>query len=72
MEKTIREASGGIAEEYRKMEVGETVAFPLAQYNYNSVRSASGTTLVPEKLKGWRWSCHIDYGRKCVFVTRTS
>lgn len=33
MENVIRTASGGVAEEYRNLNVGEVVAFPMDKYN---------------------------------------
>lgn len=72
MENRIREAQGGIAEELRSMEVGETVQFPIPKYNYNSVRTAPGTTLISERLEGRRWKHKLDYDNRCVTVTRIS
>lgn len=70
---TIREATLSIAEEFRKMEVGESVSFPLEKYNYNSVRVAPTTTLMKERiLEGKRWTTNIDYDNKYILVTRTA
>lgn len=70
MEKTIRTATLGIAEEFRRMEIGEVVQFPTAQYNYNSIRATPSTTLVNERLEGKKWRTKINFDDKCVEVTR--
>ncbi len=72
MEKTIKTATLGIAEELRNMEIGDVVQFPVPKYNYNSIRTAPGTTLIVERLEGRKWKCKIDYDKKCVMVTRTA
>lgn len=72
MEKTIKTATLGIAEEYRKMEVGDSVRFPLPPYNYNSIRVAPTTTLMAERLEGRRWKTEIDNESRSVIVTRTA
>lgn len=72
MEKTIKTATEGIAEELRNMAVGDTVHFPIPKYNYNSVRTAPGTTLIKEKLDGWRWKVRVDVENRCVVVKRTA
>lgn len=70
MEKTKRTATLGIAEEFRRMVVGEVVQFPLAQYNYNSIRSTPSTSLVPERMEGKQWKTKLDFDNKCVEVIR--
>lgn len=70
MEKTIRIATLGIADEFRKMEVGDVVRFPLSNYNYNSVRATPSTTLVPDRAAGKRWKTRINYDDKCTEVIR--
>lgn len=72
MEKTLRIATRGIAEEMRDMEVGDVVSFPLDKYNYNSVRATPSTTLVPERAKGAKWRTRVNYEDKCTEVTRTA
>ncbi len=72
MEKTIRIATLGIAEEFRRMLVGDIVHFPLAQYNYNSIRSTPSTSLVPERMEGKQWKTKLDFDNKCVEVIRTA
>lgn len=72
MEKTIRTATRGIAEELRDMEVGDSVNFPLTKYNYNSVRTTPGSTLVMERINGQKWRSQLDIENKCVKVTRTA
>lgn len=70
MEKTIKIATLGIAEEMRRMNVGDVVRFPTAQYNYNSIRSAPSTSLVAERMEGKKWKTKINFDDKCVEVTR--
>lgn len=70
MEKTVRIATLGIADEFRKMEVGDIVQFPLSHYNYNSVRATPSTTLVPDRVAGKRWKTRVNYDDKCTEVTR--
>ncbi len=72
MEKTVRIATLGIADEFRKMEVGDIVQFPLANYNYNSVRATPSTTLVPDRAAGKRWKTRVNYDDKCTEVIRIS
>ncbi len=70
MEKTIRIATLGIAEEFRRMEIGDVVQFPTAQYNYNSIRATPSTSLVNERMEGKRWRTKINFDNKCVEVIR--
>lgn len=71
MDKTIRTASGGVAEEFRKLEVGETVAFPAAEYNANTIRNAQSSQLLNERLKyGKTWKTRTDIEDRCIYVTR--
>lgn len=71
MSKT-RIATGRIAQEFRNMEVGDVVCFPIENYVYNTVRVAPSSILVKERMEGWNWKTRIDYDNKCVEVTRTS
>lgn len=70
MEQTIRTATLGIAEEFRKLGVGEAVRFPLSEYNYNSVRATPSTSLVNDRAEGKKWKTKINFDDKCVEVTR--
>lgn len=70
MEKKIRIATLGIADEMRSMEIGDMVRFPFERYTYNSVRVAPSSTLVPERANGKRWRCRINYEEKSTDVTR--
>lgn len=72
MEKTIKIATLGIAEELRNMEVGDVVQFPVPKYNYNSIRTSPGTTLVAETMEGRKWKTKKDIDNRCVLVTRTA
>ena len=69
----VKVATGGIAEELKKMEVGDTVSFPLPKYKYNSVRSATCTGSIDERVvNGKRWKTNLDSENKLVNVTRTA
>lgn len=70
MEKTIRIATLGIAEEYRMLGIGETVRFPMSKYKYNTIRATPSTTLVNDRLEGKKWKTKINFDEKCVEVTR--
>lgn len=70
MEKTIKIATLGIAEEMRLMKVGDVVQFPLSRYNYNSIRSTPSTTLVNDRVEGKKWKTKINFDDKCVEVIR--
>lgn len=72
MEQTIRIATGGIAEEMRKMEVGEMIRFPFSERTYNSVRNCRCTTLVPDRSEGKEWRIRLNWEEKCTDVTRTA
>lgn len=72
MAEKIKTASLGIAEEAREMKKGETKAFPLDKYKYDSVRHALCAGLVPERIEGKQWSSRLDIPNKCVYVTRVS
>lgn len=71
--KEVKVATLGMAEEFRNMSVGEVVEFPLARYNYNSVRSTPATALINEQIEeGKRWKTKLDKERRSVIVTRTA
>lgn len=70
METTIRTATGGIAEEYRKMKVGDVVAFPVPKYNYNTIRQTPQTSCLNESMEGRKWTTRKDFENKCIIVTR--
>lgn len=70
MEKTIREATRGISEEFRSMDVGEIVRFPVSKYRYSTIRSTPSASLVNERMEGKRWKTRVDYPNKCIEVTR--
>ena len=74
MEKTkeIRIATEKAVDEFRKMEVGDVVRFPIADYNYNSLRTLPSTSLVPERVEGRSWKTRLDIDNACVDVTRVS
>lgn len=71
-QKEIKIATLSIADEFRKMNVGDVVRFPTNRYNYNSIRSTPSTSLVAERMEGKRWKTKIDFENKCVEVTRTA
>lgn len=71
--KEAKIATLGLAEEFRCMDVGEVVEFPLSRYNYNSVRSTPATALINEQIEeGKRWKTRLDKDKRCVIVTRTA
>ena len=72
MGNTIRTATGGIAEEYRKMEVDDVVAFPVPKYNYNTIRQTPQTSCLKESMEGRKWTTKKDFENKCIIVTRVS
>lgn len=72
MEKTVRIASLGISDEFRRLEIGEVVHFPIPKYNYNSIRSTPSTSLVAERMDGKRWKTRLDIDNKLVEVIRVS
>lgn len=72
MERTIRMAKFGIAEEFRNMNVGDIVQFPTDKYNYSTIRSTPSASLVNERMNGMRWKTRVDYENKCIEVTRTA
>ena len=67
-----RIATMGIADEFRNMKIGDIVQFPLATYNYNSVRATPSTTLVPDRAAGKKWKTRVNYDEKCTEVIRTA
>lgn len=71
MEENIRTATLGIAEELRGMNPGEIIYFPIPEYNYNSIRVAPKTTLMRERLDGWKFTVKLDIDNRRVTVTRT-
>lgn len=71
MKKTIRTASGGVAEEFRKMNVGEVIVFPMDKYNPLTVRNTPSASMINERVKnGKKWKTSTDFDDKCVYVTR--
>ncbi len=68
----IKIATLGIADEFRKMDIGDIVHFPLDKYNYNTIRSAPNTSLVQDRLQGKKWKTKINYDERCVEVCRLS
>lgn len=70
MEKTIRTATLGVAEEFRRMEVGDVVQFPSPKYNYNTIRATPSSSLINDRMEGKRWKTKLNFDKKCVEVTR--
>lgn len=61
----------GVADEFRKLNVGDIVLFPIAAYNYQTIRSTPSTTLVPERInEGRKWTTKLDKDNKSVAVLR--
>lgn len=68
---TIRIASGGVAEEFRNLKVGEAIAFPMDIYNPNTVRNTPSASMLNERAKfGKKWITSTDMEDKCVYVAR--
>ncbi len=71
MAKITRIATRGIAAEARDMKVGDVVRFPLDNYNYNSIRSAPNSTLMPDRISsGKRWKTKLDWEDRVVDLIR--
>lgn len=71
MEKTIRKATGGVAEEFRNLSIGEVIMFPMLEYNPNTVRNAPSASMLNERVKtGKKWITSTDLDDKCVYVIR--
>ena len=64
-------ATLGVTEEFRRLKIGEIVLFPISSYNYQTIRSAPGTSMVPEVLnEGRQWKTRLDKANKSVAVLR--
>lgn len=72
MKNIIRTATRGMVEEFRDMNVGDVVQFPVEKYNYNSLRTLPSTCLVEDRMNGKHWKTRMNYADKCVDVTRTA
>lgn len=71
MEKTIRTATLGVAEEFRKLKVGEVVSFSMLNYNANTVRNTPSASMLNERVKmGKKWITSTDMEDKCIYVIR--
>lgn len=71
MEKSIREATGGVAEEFRNLRIGEVIMFPMLKYNPITVRNTPSATMLNERVKtGKKWITSTDMENKCVYVAR--
>lgn len=71
MEKTIRKATGGVAEEFRNLSVGEVIMFPMLNYNPNTVRNTPSTSMLNERVRtGKKWKTSTDMEDQCVYVVR--
>lgn len=70
---TPRWAELGVAAEFRKLDVGDVVLFPIVNYNYNTIRVTPFTSLMNEKvLEGRRWTTKFDEPNKSIAVLRTA
>lgn len=63
-------AEGILTAEFRSMAVGDVKLFPIPKYNYNTLRVIPCTTLVEERIEGWKWTLRIDSANKSVTVLR--
>lgn len=66
-----RMAKLGVAEEFRRLKVGEIVLFPIDSYNYQTIRSTPATSMVPEAMnEGRQWKTRLDKANRSVAVIR--
>lgn len=64
-------AVSGVADEFRKLRIGDIVLFPINSYNYQTIRSTPGTSMVPEVINEGRcWKTKLDRENKSVAVLR--
>lgn len=64
-------AVAGVTAEFRKLNVGEIVLFPIDSYNYQTIRSTPSSSLVPEVMnEGRQWKTKLDRANKSVAVLR--
>lgn len=70
--KEPRFATLGVAEEYKRMEVGDVVLFPASDYPANTVRCTPNTTLLNKVLEGCKWTTRVDPANKSIAVLRLS
>lgn len=69
--KTPKWAVLGVTAEFRRLNVGDIVLFPIDSYNYQTIRSTPGTSMVPEVLnEGRQWKTKLDRDNKSVAVLR--
>lgn len=61
----------GVAAEFRKLNVGDIVLFPIDSYNYQTIRSTPASSMVPEVInEGRQWKTKLDRANKSVAVLR--
>lgn len=70
-EMRIKCATGAIVDEFRALNVGDVVSFPLDQYSYSSIR-ATPTALGAGTENGPKWQTQMSSINQCVFVKRIS
>lgn len=69
--KTPTWAVSGVTAEFRKLQVGDIVLFPIDSYNYQTIRSTPAASMVPEVLnEGRQWKTKLDKDNKSVAVLR--
>lgn len=69
--KEIWRAEGSVADEFRKMNVGDIVLFDVDKYNYQTIRTAPATIMVKERMKeGRMWKTRVDYDNQAAAVLR--
>lgn len=68
----IKTASLPPVMEFRKMRVGQTVRFPLSQYNPNTLRSLKSSALALDRSEGKDWKTKLDFADQSTKVTRVS
>ena len=62
----------GIVDEFRRLDVGGVVLFPIGKYKYSSIRSTPASALVEERMDGKEWTTRIDKPNKSIAVMRVS
>lgn len=74
METNVKIASRTVLEEFRALEVGESVLFPVKDYpGVTYIRNAkSSSGLLKDRFEGKDWTTKIDNENKGILVTRTA
>ena len=68
--KKTKTKRGEIADQFRKMKVGQTIFFPIDKYNPQTIRATPSSTLYKERAAGMKWITEFDVRGKRIAVTR--